>query len=122
MAATNLQNRLDYIIKDRGCDPFYHAPGDDQCVYDLIDRGSGTEILEWTPPDDQPQYGLQPTEQEIEAVTDAQCEEAEQDLQAYMGENNLTTKDHAMLQAVAAATSVDADDLIADVIQRLADA
>lgn len=120
MAATNLQNRLDYIIKDRGCDPFYHAPGDDQCVYDLIDRGSGPEILAWTPPDDS--YGEVPTSAELAAVTDAQCAEAEEDFQASLASGNLTEKDRAMLEAVAAATSVDADDLIADVIQRLADA
>ena len=119
MAATNLQNRLDYIIKDRGCDPYHHQP-DGTCVYDLINRGNGPEVKEWTPPDDS--YGDEPTEQELASVTDAQCEEAEADLQAHLVESNLTAKDHAMLQAVAAATSVDADDLIADVIQRLADA
>ena len=117
MAATNLQNRLDYIIKDRGCDPYHHQAAG-TCVYDLIDRGNGPEVKEWTPPD--ASYGQQPTQQQLASVTEAQCEEAELDLQAHLVESNLTTKDHAMLQAVAEATSIDADDLIADVIARLA--
>jgi hypothetical protein len=119
MAATNLQNRLDYIIKDRGCNPYHHEP-DGTCVYDLVDHGNGPEIDAWTPPD--PSYGDQPTEQELASVTDTQCQEAEEDFQQHLAQENITPKDHAMLQAVAAATSVDADDLIADVIQRLADA
>jgi hypothetical protein len=69
------KNRLDAVITGRGCDPHYHA-ADGTCVYELQDDGMGDDpfIAAWTPPD--VSYGDEPTTAEINAVSDADAESA----------------------------------------------
>jgi len=115
------KNCIDHIIDARGCDPHYHDPHDDSCVYELEQGIDGQPFIrDWTPPD--ASYGDQPTEAEIAAVSEADQTTAQEAYRIYHATTGLTDKDYAMVQAVAAATSVDPDDLLADYIQRLADA
>ena len=113
------KNAIDHIIEARGCDPYHHQ-SDGKCVYELQNNGDGPFIRDWTPPD--PSYGDQPTEAEIAAVSEADCAAAQQAYRVAHARAGLTKKDYALVAAVAAATSVDPDDLLADYIQRLADA
>jgi hypothetical protein len=113
------KNAIDHIIDARGCDPYLHQ-SDGTCVYELQNNGDGPFIRDWTPPD--ASYGDQPTEAEIAAVSAADCATAQQAYRVAHATLAMTKKDYALVQAVAAATSVDADDLLADYIQRLADA
>jgi len=69
------KNRLDAVITGRGCDPHHHQP-DGTCVYELQDDGMGDDpfIAAWTPPD--VSYGDEPTDAEINAVSDIDAESA----------------------------------------------
>jgi hypothetical protein len=114
------KNAIDHIINSRGCNPYHHK-SDGTCVYELQNNGDGPFIRDWTPPDPV-SYGAQPTEAEIAAVSEADCATAQQAYRVAHATLALTKKDYALVEAVAAATSVNPDDLLADYIQRLADA
>ena len=122
MPSHTFNNRVDAVIAGRGCDPFYIAP-DGSRVYKLSNDslGDGPYISQWSPPD--ASYGDQPTEAEIAAVSDAAAEaeaEAAKQLKAQTRMYN-DTMAIAMLDAIASATGVDADDLKSDVITRMVD-
>ena len=112
------KNAIDHIIDSRGCDPYYHVG--DQCVYELQNNGDGPFIRDWTPPD--ASYGDQPSEAEISAVSEADCNAAQQAYRVAHASASVTKAQLKLIEAVAAATSVNSDDLLADYIQRLADA
>jgi hypothetical protein len=113
------KNAIDHIIASRGCNPYQHQ-ADGTCVYDLQNNGDGPFIRAWTPPD--VSYGDQPSEAEIAAVSEADCATAQQAYRVAHATAGVTDHHLALIQAIAAATSVDPDDLLADYIQRLADA
>ena len=117
MPSHTYKHRVDVVIVGRGCDP---AP-DGACVYRISDDslGGGPYISDWTPPD--ATYGDQPTEAEIDAVSDAAADasaDAARQVKA-QGRLDADALAVAMLDAIASATSIDADDLKADVVARL---
>jgi hypothetical protein len=120
MPAHTYNNRVDAVIVGRGCDPFYMAP-DGSCVYKLSDDslGAGPYISTWSPPD--ASYGDTPTAAEIAAVSDAAAEAEASAAKQLNAQARLDTDVMAlaMLDAIASATSIDADDLKADVVARL---
>jgi hypothetical protein len=117
MPSHTYKNRVDVVIVGRGCDP---AP-DGAYVYRLSDDGigAGPYISEWSPPD--ASYGDQPTEAEIDAVSDAAAEAEASAAKQLKAQARLDTDVMAlaMLDAIASATSIDADDLKEDVVTRL---
>jgi hypothetical protein len=117
MPSHTYKNRVDVVIVGRGCDP---AP-DGSRVYKLSDDnlGGGPYISEWSPPD--ASYGDQPTEVEIAAVSDAAADASADADKQVKAQARLDTDVMAlaMLDAIASATSIDADDLKEDVVTRL---
>jgi hypothetical protein len=118
--AHTLKQRVDSVITDRGCDPHYMSD-DGTCVYRLSDesQGSGPYISTWSPPDDS--YGDEPTLAELEAVSEAECDAANESSKEHIASMRIDAVNDAVIAAVAAATSVDADALRADVVNRLKD-
>ena len=117
MPSHTYKHRVDVVIVGRGCDP---AP-DGVYVYRISDAslGDGPYLSQWTPPD--ASYGDQPTEAEIAAVSDAAADssaDADKQVKA-QGRLDADALAVAMLDAIASATSIDADDLKADVVARL---
>jgi hypothetical protein len=112
------KQRVDAVITNRGCDPYYMS-SDGTCVYRISDesQGSGPYISTWSPPDDS--YGDEPTLAELEAVSDADCEAADDSSKEHIASVRIDAVNDAVIAAVAAATSVDADALRADVVNRL---
>lgn len=73
----SLKNQVDAVILGRGCDPNHHQ-ADGTCVYSLIATPTSTQISAWTPPD--PSYGDQPTDAELDQVTEADAAAAQGEL------------------------------------------
>jgi hypothetical protein len=118
MASHSYKHRVDAVITGRGCDPFY--VGDDGTpVYRLSDdgQGDGAYISSWSPPD--ASYGDQPTDSEIAAVSEVDGDTAA-DLDAtHVADGHIDAVTDAVLEAVAAATDIDATALRTDVVNRL---
>jgi hypothetical protein len=117
MPSHSFKDRVDVVIVGRGCDP---AP-DGVCVYRISDAslGDGPYLSKWTPPD--ASYGDQPTDAEISAVSDAAADASASADKQVKAQARLDTDVMAlaMLDAIASATSIDADDLKADVVTRM---
>ena len=117
MPSHTYKNRVDVVIVGRGCDP---AP-DGVYVYRISDEslGDGPYLSQWTPPD--ASYGDQPTEAEISAVSDAAADASADADKQVKAQARLDTDVMAlaMLDAIASATSIDADALKEDVVTRL---
>jgi hypothetical protein len=117
MPSHNYTDKIDALIVNRGCDP---RPAG-AYVYRLSDEGigAGPYISEWSPPD--ASYGDQPTEAEIDAVSDAAAEAEASSARHEKAQSRLDADALAvaMLDAIASATSIDADALKEDVVTRL---
>jgi hypothetical protein len=64
----SFKHKVDAVITSRGADASV------QGIYMLVDQGTGPFIAEWTPPD--VSYGEKPTDEELNAVTEEQGDEA----------------------------------------------
>jgi hypothetical protein len=80
--AHTFKHSVDAVILSRGADPF--VPG----VYVLVDSGDGGTIAAWTPPD--ASYGDQPTQVELDAVTEEQAEAASDQELSHIAETRLS--------------------------------
>ena len=101
------KHSVDAVILSRGADPF--VPN----IYVLVDSGDGGAIASWTPPD--ASYGNQPTQEELDAVTDEQAEAASDQELSHIAETRLST-DAVSAAIVEVLSDVADEDVTAQVV------
>ena len=105
--AHTFKHSVDSVIISRGADPT--VPG----IYLLVDQGDGPFIAEWMPPD--ASYGAKPTQEELDAVTDEEAEEAE-DVDVTAQASRMLNRSPVSLAIVDVLSSVAGEDVTDQVL------
>ena len=113
---------VDAVIISRGADPTWtDSSAAPSGPYTITNDGSGDHISSWHPPDST--YGTEPTQAELDAITEAEAESARTVMRVNISKQILESSSihMAMLDAIASATGVSAVALKDDVVARMAD-
>ena len=106
-----LKHRIVAVIVSRGADPLWTERGGPSDIprgpYTLADEGAGQYIYSWHPPD--ASYGDEPTETELDAVSESDADDAQQLERQAIGERAIseTGPMAALIEATADATGTD---------------